>query len=424
MKKLLTGLLITLLLALAATSIVAQDAVELTFVNWIGAEEAFADDLAAMIGAFEAQNPNITIKSVSFPFNQSKDQLIVMSTGGTPPDISMSHPTWVAPLVDAGVLAPLDDLLLNQDDYFAGTFEGKYYDGKLMAVTWAPSPIIIYYNIDLLTAAGYDGPPETWAELFEAAAAIAALGEDDEGNTIYGMGISSQPVAGAGYFFLPYMWNAGGEYQDADGNIIINSPENVAALEQAKAAFDAGVSPAGLEIRDLRNLFAQGLVGFHWDGEFGVSIFAGLSEMGADFADHYGIMLIPGLEPGEPGLTFFVEHDLVIYKDSPHQEEAALFMDFLTGPEGMALYNENGGAKLPARASVSEIDFYSDPANDFMNIFIEAMEIARPMPANNAAFLGSMEEIGKALQRLAIAGDEPAVVAEELDVAVKGLYGQ
>ena len=295
----------------------SSEPVNLVWANWLGAEDAYVDDVEAMIAAFQEKYPHITVESVPYPFNQAKDQLIVTATGGNPPDISMSHPTWVAPLVEAGVLAPLDDLLLNQDDYFPGTFEGKYYDGKLMAATWAPSPIIIYYNKNLLEQAGYDGPPETWDELLQASRDIAALGTDADGNTIYGMGISSQKLTGAGYFFLPYMWNAGGEYVDADGNIVIDSPENVQAFSDVKSLFDEGVSPSGLEIRELRDLFAQGLSGFHWDGEFGVGIFAAASPKGEDFAEDYGIMLIPGDAPGEPGPTFFVEHDLVIYKDSP-----------------------------------------------------------------------------------------------------------
>ena len=305
MKKqhlMLIFVLLFTLMALSATVSIAQDdEIELTFVTWIGAEDAYVDDLAAMIAAFEEQHPNVTINSQVVPFNQSLDQLLVMSLGGTPPDVSMAHVTWVAPLAEAGVLAPLNDVLPNQDDYYEAGLQGKMIDGTLWAAPWAPSPIILYYNKDLLEQAGYDAPPSTWDEMIEMSYAIAALGTDEEGNTIYGNGISSAPIAGAGYFFLPWIWNHGGEYLDEDGNVAINSAETVAAFEQVQQLFDDGVVPSGVEIRDLRNLFAQGLVGFHWDGEFGVPIFEGLSPLGADFADHYGIMQVPGNSSDEAG---------------------------------------------------------------------------------------------------------------------------
>ena len=71
-----------------------------------------------------------------------------MSLGGTPTDVSMANVTWVAPLAEAGVLAPLEDMLPNQDDYYEAGIQGKTFDGHLWAAPWAPSPIIIYYNTD------------------------------------------------------------------------------------------------------------------------------------------------------------------------------------------------------------------------------------------------------------------------------------
>ena len=198
-----------------------------------------------------------------------------VATGGTPPDISMVHTTWVAPLVDAGALAPLDDILLNKADYVPGATAGKIYGGKIMAVTWAPSPVVLYYNKLLLEKAGFKEAPKTWDEMLKQARAIAKLGKDAAGNQIYGFGVSSKKLAGAGYFNLPFMTAYGGKFQDDAGKINLNTPENVAAFKELKALFEEKVTPEGLEIRDLRNLFATGNMGFHLDIEAGISIFAG-----------------------------------------------------------------------------------------------------------------------------------------------------
>jgi multiple sugar transport system substrate-binding protein len=293
-----------------------------------------------------------------------------------------------------------------------------------MAVSWAPSPVAVYYNKLLLAQAGYDAPPTTWDEMLQMARDVAKLGKDEAGNQIYGLGISSKKLAGAGYFALPFLEAYGGKFVDADGNIVLNSPENLAAFQEMKALFDEGVSPEGLEIRDLRNLFATGTMGFHWDIEAGFGIFAGLSAKGADFADDYGVIVMPGPAAGQGGPTILLEHNLVIYNASPHKAEAALLLDYLTGSEGIALYNANGGNKLPIRTDSAQIDFFKQPENAKLQTFIDQLANAAPLPAKSSAFLGAMEEIANAIQRISVNDEDPAVVVPELEAAVKALYGQ
>lgn len=400
-----------------------KEPVTITWVNWIGAEDATIPAVDAMIKGFQEKYPWITVESMPFPFNQTKDQLLVMSTGGSAPDVSMSHPTWNGPLVEAGVLEPLNDLP-NLDQWPAASKEGWTYDGNLMAVTWTPSPVIVYYNKNLLAKAGHNEPPQTWDEMLAMARDVAKLGKDEAGNQIYGFGVSSKKLPGAGYFALPFLYAYGGKFLDDEGKVVLDTPENLAAFTELKALFDEGVSPEGLEIRDLRNLFATGVMGFHWDIEAGIGIFAGLSPKGADFSEDYGMIVMPGPAAGEGGTSILIEHNLVAFKDSQHKEEVELFIDFLSGPEGITLYNEAGNAKLPIRADTAQIDFYKQPENAFMQVFIDQLANAEPLPAKSSAFLAAMEEIANAIQRISVNDEEPAVVLTELDAAVKALYGQ
>ncbi len=401
-----------------------HEPVTLTFVNWIGAEDATKPALDAMLNGFTEKYPWITVESMPFPFNQSKDQLLVMSTGGTPPDASMSHPTWVGPLQEAGVLASLNDQIPSLDQWPASSLKGWTYDENIMAVTWAPSPVTVYYNKNLLAKAGFTEGPKTWDEMLTMAREVAKLGKDDQGNQIYGFGISSKKLAGAGYFALPFFYAYGGSFVDDNGKIVLDTPENLKALEEMKMLFDEGVSPEGLEIRDLRNLFATGNLGFHWDIEAGIGIFAGLSTKGADFANDYGVALMPGLSADQPGKTILLEHNLVIYKDSPHQAEAALLLDYLTGPEGIKIYNDNGGNKLPIRTDTAQIDYFKAAEHQNLNVFIEQLAYAEALPAKSSAFLGAMEEIASAIQRVSLNNEDPATVLKDLDAAAKALYNQ
>jgi multiple sugar transport system substrate-binding protein len=336
----------------------------------------------------------------------------------------MSHPTWNGPLVEAGVLEPLNDLLPNLDKWPAASKDGWTYDGNLMAVTWTPSPVVLYYNKVLLEKAGFTEAPKTWDEVLTMARAVAKLGKDEAGNQIYGFGISSKKLPGAGYFALPFLNAYGGKFVDDNGNVVVDSPENVKAFTEMKALFDEGVSPEGLEIRDLRNLFATGTMGFHMDIEAGIGIFAGLSAKGKDFANDYGIVVVPGATPDKGGESILIEHNLVIYKDSERKEEAALFIDYLTGPEGIQTYNDAGNVKLPIRSDTAEIEFYQRPGNAFMQVFIDQLANARPLPAQSSAFLGAMEELANAIQRISVNNEDPATTLKETQATIQGLYKQ
>ena len=397
-----------------------QEPVELTFVNWIGAEEATADDMEAMLAAFEEKYPYIKVNSVTLPWGEMGNQLLVMALGGDAPDVSMVHTLWVGPLLEAGVLAPLNDILPNQDDYFPSTFQGKYVGDDLMYVTWAPSPIVLYYNYDLLEQAGYDGPPKTFDEMIQMAYDVAALGDD-----IFGIPVHEGAAGNAGFYFLGnYMWNQGGQLFDENGNVAVNTPENVKAFTLAQQLANDKVTPDGLILRDFRDLFSQGKIGFHFDGEFGVGIIKNFSDGNMILNEDYGVTLVPGPDPETPGESFFIEHQLAVYKDSEHKKEAALLIDFLTGPEGMAIYNEHGGTKLPARKSTAEIDFYKAEENSFMNTFIEQLAVARPLPGENPQFKAMMVELAKAVQQVTLVGDDPATVLENLQRTLEALQGQ
>lgn len=394
--------------------------VEITFVNWGSVEASTKDAFENMISDFEAKNPDIKINNVAFPYNQMLDQLLVMNAGGTPPDVAQMNGVWVSALNNAGALAAMDELLPKEslDDFLPSTTEGLKYDGKLKAVCWSPSPVALYYNKTLLEKAGITEIPKTYDELFAAAEKVSALGTDESGNRIYGLGIQSQKLFGAGFYYLPYIWAEGGDLTDEAGNVTLDTPAVVSALGKTKALMEKEISPVGLEIKDLRNLFAQGYLGFHIDGDLGYPTFLTLSPKGEAFKEDIGIAPLPD------STEFFVEHDLVIFEKSEKKEAAARFVDYLSGPEGMKVYNDNGGNKSPARKSVAELSYYKQPENAHMATFIGYMEDARALPAKNPGFVKAMEEIAEAIQRVGINKEEPEKVAAELQQKVDMIYKQ
>ncbi|MFD0713555.1 ABC transporter substrate-binding protein [Paenibacillus sp. GCM10027626] len=391
--------------------------IELTFVNWGTVEAATKAGYEAMIKGFEDKHPNIKIKSIGVPFNQMLDQLLVMNAGGSPPDVSVLHGTWTSTMYEAGALEPLDNLLSEdiKKDFYQNIIQNVTYDGKLVAAPWTPAPSVIYYNKELLKKAGISKPPATLAELREQAAAIAKQGKDESGNTIYGMGIQSKRLFNAGFYYLPYIWEQGGDLTDADGNVTLDTPEVVKALTETRKLFDNEVTPAGLEIKDLRSLFSQGRLGFHIDID-AYGILLDLSPKKEKFAEDFGMVRIPE--------AFFLEYALGVSPKSEHKEAAAQFVEYLSSSEGMAIYNANGGNRSPARDSVAEIEFYKKPENAHMQFYIDAIQQARPLPVRHPGFVKAMEEVAEAVQRVGINKEDPANVVKDLQKKVAKIYGK
>ena len=104
------------------------------------------------------------------------------------PDVAQVSNQWVATYYEMGGLLPLDEYMSAETlaDFYPGTMSGTNIDGHQYSATWITQPFALYCNSDLLAAAGYDHTPTTWDELIEMSYAVAALGKNADGNTVYG----------------------------------------------------------------------------------------------------------------------------------------------------------------------------------------------------------------------------------------------
>ena len=124
-------------------------------------------------------------------------------------------------------------LLLPAQDYVSETTYAKFYqsfldqsvvDGTVWAVPDLASCRAMYYNKDILDAAGV-AVPTTFDELIAACEAIKAYD-----SSIYPWGVDMTTDEGQACFAY-YIWNNGGDFTDAEGNWTLNDPKNVEAIE-------------------------------------------------------------------------------------------------------------------------------------------------------------------------------------------------
>ena len=257
-----------LVLALAAFPAMAQGGgekaapsgpVEIKIATWTSTPDqiallnSFVEEFAAKEGI------EISAEFESIEFGEYNTRLSLELQGTEAPDVFWVLETSAPAFIQSGLLAELDAELAeyNPDDFFPKAMELWQKDGKTYAVPFSTSPFFILYNADLFAAAGIETPEElvaegnwNWDTFREASKAF----KDATG--VWGY----QTVDGGGYDvrilhnLCPIIRSYGGDAWTSDGEILINSPESVAAVQlfHDMVYDDGSVVPPG----DQSNFFA------------------------------------------------------------------------------------------------------------------------------------------------------------------------
>ena len=211
---------------------------------------------ADFVESFNADNPGINLNVEVVSWNDIYTVVNTRIQGNNAPDILN---------IDVFADYQADGLLLPVDDYVSEETLAKMYPSFLEqsvvdGVTWAvpdlASARAMYYNKDILEAAGVE-VPTTWEELTAACEAIKAY--DD---SIYPWGIDMTTDEGQAAFAY-YTWNNGGGFVDENGDWALNSDANVEAIEYAIGLVNDGYTnsdPANDTRYDLQDMFGAGQV--------------------------------------------------------------------------------------------------------------------------------------------------------------------
>ena len=223
-----------------------------------------------------------------------------------------------------------DDLLLPIQDCVSDETYAKFYDafleqsnidGTIWAIPDLASARAMYYNADILEAAGA-AVPTTWAELKDACQKIKAYD-----SSIYPWGVDMTTDEGQACFAY-YSWTNGGDFTDADGNWTLNTPENVEAVEYIIGLVKDGLTnsdPATQTRYDLQELFAAGKVAMM----IGPNQITSYVE-GKENPINFGIASIPANEGKETSSVGVMDRFMVFDKEDTDDKVDAIkeFFDY------------------------------------------------------------------------------------------------
>lgn len=326
----------------------------------------FLAALQGVVDAFEAENPNVTIDLQNTDSATFNSTIKLIASSDDAPDLMEvgQGNTQMAPLVEAGLLVPLDDYDVTYkwserfdpsllDESRAADDGSSWGAGTLYGVPFCGNMIGLYFNRDKVDALGID--PYSFTSIADVTAAFetAKTGGED---TVIMVGLSDQAGDGgekpwetlASAFQTPeqkYNWIAG------QPGANINNPEALAATQQLIDWIDAGYfydGGPGTTREDAVGKFASG------EGVFFISGSWYLPTIKDVAGDAIGYVRMPEAKAGEvPRASGATSQPFGISVKSDYPDVAASFLDFLASDATAQLFFDAGQLPLVGVDSVS-----------------------------------------------------------------------
>jgi len=332
----------------AASAGGALEPAELTLWHNYGTE-ANAKATDALIKAFEAKNPGVTVKAVSQPADQYFDLLQAAAISKTGPDIAtqwtglfdLKYKDYLQPL---NKLVPMDELKkMKGIDFASLNFNAD--DGVLVV----PLDLQFYngfYNKELFDKAGVSSFPTTWNELFAACDKLKA-----KGITPFTYGTGGQALGGGFYpwYDVSYlmMYLAPGDWKKLySGEIPWTDPAVQAQFDKWASLFTKGCTNSDvLTNQDSVAQFENGEAAMTMEGTWQIAEFQ--EKMG----DKVQVFVPPFSDTPVKGVVEFGGDGFGMTTYSTHQAQAAAFLAFMASDEGQKIIAGNG--IIPAKEGFS-----------------------------------------------------------------------
>ncbi|MDD3957529.1 MAG: extracellular solute-binding protein [Candidatus Izemoplasmatales bacterium] len=362
MKKFLSILLLGLLsLALyGCNDDTPTDRIEITFWHMSPVGSASFSDTRRIITEFNQSQDVYFVKGTGFSFWDYWDKIAVAISSRTAPDIGLSTIDDVPIRAEAGVLYNLSELIeadpdgIEIDQLYDSQLSFATYDGHLYALPFTATTRVLYYNLDMFTAAGLsaDDVPTTWSELHTVAKQLDIV----QGSSIQQLGFD--PTYGNATYH-GYLWQAGLDFFDEDLNPTLNTQGHIDVLQwmidfnseftrSQLTAFGDANTMLGI------NPFAGERVAMMIEVD---SLYQTIKEAGADF--NFGVTSIPVPDDGGIRVNWGSGFSVEMYdnnKNTPDKKAGAWeFLKYLMSKDTQKDLSETNGWIMAHQGAMLEV---------------------------------------------------------------------
>ena len=340
-----------LLIAVAALSACARGADKnetvLTFSgSALGAEGTL---VAKQLQRFMQLNPGIRVELQRTPDDASqRHQLYVqwLNARVGNPSILQLDVVWTPEFAAAGWVLPLDRYGPAKSEFFPATITANTWAGKLYALPWFADVGLLYRRTDLVPL-----EPKTLEELVSDAQAAMAR----RGGPRYGIVSQGARYEGLITGFVEYLGAFGGQIIDEKGEVVVNRPEAVRALEFMRdELYRSRVAPLDVltwHEEEARFAFQNGNAVFMRNWPYPVAAMSDTAQ--SKVAGKFAVSPMPasGTAPGGHSTAALGGAQLAINAYTEHPDAAYKLIAYLTAPEQM-LERAQAVGQYPTRSAL------------------------------------------------------------------------
>ncbi len=395
MKKLLSILLSLCLLCGLMGSVAAAEAASGDVEIWYYWEtEGHQKALNHIIEEFNASQSGIKVSAKYVPFADFKKQLSIGAAADVLPDLVILDNPDHAAYAAMGVFADITDKF-DVSTYYPGPVNSCTLDGKLYGVPFGSNDLVLFYNEDMLAAAGCT-VPTTWDELLATAKACA-------NDKVSGFAHCSLQNEEGTFNFLTWVWSTGATAYE------MNSEGGVKALTQIKKMVDEGamtLEAINWTQGDTMNQFISGNLAMMINGTWQIPT------MRSEVPDmKWNVAPIP--QDAVPASGLGGENYAVIA--GGNEAGAIEFLKYATTKD-VCLYMMNAMGYISSDSTIAEGQFDGDPV---YQVFVDQMKYANargPLPT----WPQISDAISLAFNEVMTGGD-PAAAADKAQATIDSI---
>jgi multiple sugar transport system substrate-binding protein len=361
-------------LALGVAPATAQDATgEITYAIW--GDPAELTNQLALVEAFEAAHPGITVEPQVSDWDAYWTALQTSIAGGDAPDVFAMDGPIFPDYQSRGVLLDLQpfierdgfDLTALADD---GVAHFTTSDGGQYGLPRDLNVVGLYYNKPMFDAAGIPYPDDTWNwdKLVEVGKQLTVDADGNGQPEQWGFYTESTDMEN---YWSELVWQNGGEIISEDRTqTLLGSDESVGGLQFLQdLIYTHKVMPTPDLFVEVGDAFEQGQAAMESNGSWLVPTH---TAAGIDF----GIAPLPAGPAGQA--TSINPTGAVVSASTDNPEAAWAFVKWLVGPEAQAQLMQSKAA-LPVDKSVLEGGYSTAfPGSD---VFAASLEYAHLKPS-------------------------------------------
>jgi multiple sugar transport system substrate-binding protein len=314
----LVGLAVAAGLAAASPSALAYT---FKYPSWMWEEGDVAVWHKARLAEFEAAHPGVKVEATLIPSSSFEQTINTQIAAGDAPDLLPVFTNMLAPLIDAGALAPLDDCIAKSSfrDRMLSSVSYARVDGKTYGVPLTMSPQSMLVNKALLAQAGVE-VPKTVDEMYAVSKAV----KEKTGQWGYAFPNNVSSVLFTYIQSMQWVIGLGSDWATPDRKITADAPKSVEAIGWVKRYLDEGLSPRGLDANAVRTLFASGKVAMLFDGPW---VMTQVQSSNPALLKDVDFTLMP--TPTHAAITGGAYY--TIPAASTHKDDACAYLDLVNG---------------------------------------------------------------------------------------------